>query len=549
MSAARREMFRKYESEVDFSRNYGRVKAMVTGLLTGDALRAKTMRGGAWLGIGSVAEQAIRFIRNILLARLLAPGAFGTMAIVVSSASVVDTLTDVGLRAAIIQNPRGEEEVYLNASWWLGMGRAIFSYIVIFAIAPWISHFYGRAELAGLLRVALLGILFNGVISPRSALAQRKMKLGHWAAITNGGGICGVILAVALSFFVRDVWALAIGFCSENAFRWLLSYLICPGLPSLGWDRRAVRELLTFSRGIFGLAFLNLIVARADVFVLARLYSSASLGLYTLAVTLVTTPSVFFTNMLAQTLLPALSSVQKDTSRVNGILLEVTSWLILLGLPVGVAIFLCSQSLLTVIYGARYVAAAGPLAVASIVVLITVINAMTTGVLFAKGRPELHRQAVAASAATMILAIYPAIRFWGLIGGQIAGLLSIAVGYLLQVFYLRAITGLNLFRYGSIFVPPTLGSAAMLGIVLGSRFLGLALKPVTDIALCLGSGAVVSAVCVLAHLRALRRREEFYSLRTSESAAAFKSCPDLALGPVSTPIETAGNSYRHSASN
>jgi len=80
---------------------------MIGDDLWGDALRAKAMRGGAWLGMGSVAEQALRFARNMLLARILAPGAFGTMAIVLSSASLVDVLTDVGMTAGIIQSPRG----------------------------------------------------------------------------------------------------------------------------------------------------------------------------------------------------------------------------------------------------------------------------------------------------------------------------------------------------------------------------------------------------------------------------------------------------------
>jgi len=290
--------------------NCNRVKERVGRLLQSDGLRAKTMRGGAWLGIGSIAEQIVRFGRNILLARLLAPGAFGTMAIVLSSASLIDTLTDVGVRAAIIQNPRGAENNYLNASWWLGMLRAVFSYLVIFAASPWISRFYARADLTGLLRVALLGILFTAAMSPRSLLAQREMRLSRWALITNGGGICGVFVTISLSFWLRDVWALAIGYSSEQAFRCLLSYALCPGLPSIRCDLHAVRDLLKFSRGMFGLALLNLVIARADVFVLAKLYSSMALGFYTLAVTMVTTPSVFLTNILGQTLLPALSGVQ-----------------------------------------------------------------------------------------------------------------------------------------------------------------------------------------------------------------------------------------------
>src|ERR1019366_5907257 len=81
---------------------------------------------------------------------------------------------------------------------------------------------------------------------------------------------------VALSFFLRDVWALAIGFGSENAFRCLLSYILYPGLPSLGWENHAIRDLYRFSKQAFGLSFLNLIFSRTDIFVLGKLYSQPS---------------------------------------------------------------------------------------------------------------------------------------------------------------------------------------------------------------------------------------------------------------------------------
>jgi O-antigen/teichoic acid export membrane protein len=501
-------------------RTYGRAKVFIRGLFLTDALRAKAIRGGAWLGTGSVAEQAVRFARNLLLTRMLAPGAFGTMAIVLSSAGLVDMLTDVGMRAAIIRSPRGGRADYLNASWWLGLGRAIFSYSIIFAVAPWISRFYGRPELSGLLRVALLSVLFNGAMSPRSVLAQREMKMGRWAAITNGGGICGVIFTVALSFYMRDVWALAIGYAGENGFRLILSYALCPGISSRHFNWSAARELLTFSRGMFGLAILNFIVARADIFVLGRLYPLAALGLYTMAVTLVTTPSVFCTNMLGQSLLPVLSSVQEDDQRVNRILLEVTSWLLLLGMPAAVFILLSAPSLLNLFYGARYVAAAGPLSVASGVVLLTVLNSIPTIVLFAKGRPALHRYAVVATAATMLVVVYPATRSLGPVGGQIASLLAVAVGYLLQLIQLRWVTGLNLFRYGSEFVLPALGSAAMLVIVLGSRRVGLAVNPSANLAFCVASCLIAYALCAAARLRASKSRDGFYGQKTQESAAA-----------------------------
>jgi O-antigen/teichoic acid export membrane protein len=497
---------------------YVRGRAALEKALQGGNLRAKAMRGGLFLTGGNVAEQGSRFARNMILTRLLAPSAFGTMAIVMSSSALVTALTEIGQRYAVIQNPRGGEDEYLNAGWWMGMGRSILTYAIIFAMAPFVAHFYGNAELSALLRVTLLSMLFEGAMSPRSILPQKEMKFGRWMTITNGGAICGVILTVVLSFVIRDVWALAIGSCSENVFRCLLSYIVCPGLPRLGWDRSAIRDLYGFTKQGFGLSFLNLIFTRTDIFVLAKLYSATALGVYTMAVYLVQTPSVFLTNMLVQTLLPTFAHVQEDKERVNRILIEVTSWVILLGLPAMVGCYLCGSSLLRLIYGTRYEAAAGPLAVAAVVVFLSLLNVLITSVFAGMGRPGLHRRAVTASAVVMMIAIYPACKLFGVVGGQVAALLAIVASYALQIRRMRELTGLNLLRYGRVFVPAVLASAGALGIGLGARFVGLANRPSANIAVGAAVCVMAYALCVPAFLRIRRTAQAAVSGAMSDSS-------------------------------
>jgi len=486
---------------MDFTRLYSSVRRYIDRLMLGENLRAKTTRGAVLLGGASLGEQASRFARNMLLARLLAPSAFGTMAIVMSSASIVGSLTDVGLRVSVIRNPRGREPAYLNAGWWLAMGRSIGVYAICFVIAPWVARFYGNLELCALLRVALLSALLEGAMSPRSCLPQKEMKFGRWAAITNGGAVCGVILTVILSFVLPDVWALAIGYCSENAFRCLLSYILCPGLPRFGWDRDAARDLLSYSKGAYGLSFLNLIFTRTDIFVLAKLYSPTALGLYTMAVYLVQTPTGFIQNMVGSTLVPAFAHVQEDHQRINRVMLEATSWLIVLGLPVVVVIWLYAPFLLRVTYGVRYLKSAGPLIVASAVAFISILNGVITDVFSALGRPALHRRAVAASAVIMIVAIYPACKIFGVVGAQIAALVAIGASYFFQIMRIRALTGLNLARYGTAFVHAGLVCAAFLCGGLCIRFLRIVEGNAAQMAFGLCAFLLAYGICVPAVLR------------------------------------------------
>jgi lipopolysaccharide exporter len=424
----------------------------IAEILHGEGLKARVFRGGAWLGTGSFAEQVIRFGRNMVLARLLAPDAFGMMAIVLSACSVLHTLMDIGVREALIQNPRGSEDEYVGAAWWMAFGRALSFGIFISIAAPFVAKFYGNAELSPLFRVSAIGVLFDGAVSSRAYVAIREMKFRKWAVINHGGAICGVLITVILSFYIRDAWALVIGYSSESVGRSVLSFAVCPYLPPRKVPMAAVRDLLSFSRKAFGLALLNLIFARTDIFVLAKLRSATDLGLYSMAIYLVQTPASFLTNILGQTLLPAFSQVQQDKARTNRILIHVTSALVLVGMPAFVFMFFCGRSLITLVYGARYASATAPLIAASAVTLVNVLNAQITTIFYARGLPQLHRRCVLVMAIMMIVLIYPFAKLFGLVGGQLACLISIVVGYVFQLERVHHITDLDMSRYGRVFI-------------------------------------------------------------------------------------------------
>ena len=463
------------------SQSYAQLKKYVAGTLSGEGLKAKVFRGGAWLGGGSIAEQAFRFGRSMLLTRLLAPEAFGVMAVVMSASSVIHTITDIGVKEALIQNPRGTEEHYMRAAWWLALGRAVSIAAFVCLIAPWMAKFYGNPEMTPLLRVATLAVVLDGAFSSKAYIAMKEMKFSRWAWINHGGGIIGILITIALSFFLRDVWALVLGVCAESAARCTLSFILCPYLPLFSWDKQAMRDLLTFSKGLFGLSFLNLIFARTDIFVLAKLYPAAQLGLYSMAIYLAQTPVNYLMNLLGQTMLPTFSQIQNDNLRVNRIMIQVSSLLLFLGVPALVFVFFCGHSLLAIVFGQRYSAATGALIATCAVALVNLLNSQITVVFYAKGRPQLHRRCVLIMAIIMIVITYPFAKWFGLVGGQLACLVAVVVGYLFQLERVRGLTDLDLSVYGKTFPIAVAVSVSVAAVCLGARFLPALAHPVPTI--------------------------------------------------------------------
>jgi PST family polysaccharide transporter/lipopolysaccharide exporter len=470
-------------------------KSSVATLRTGQDLKHRAARGSVWLATGSGTEQALRLLRNVILARLLAPQDFGMMAIILAINMAFETFTEIGIQYAIVQNPKGQEQTYLNGAWWLAVVRALGLYALAFLAAPWVAQFYGNPGLVPLMRVALLTILLNGIFSPRAHVALKQMNFKRWAMLQNGGGICGILTAVLLALLMPGVWALVLGFVTEATARCLLSHLLCPFKPGFHFDRESLQALLQYSRGMFGLPILSFVFTQADIFVVAKLFPSAEVGIYSLAVSLAQTPFGLFGPLVGQVVGPVFSQIQSEYERANKIILAITSVVALVGLPLLFCGALYGGSLLRVLYGGSYARASLPFALAFGTAMLQIVSVPVVSFYFMTGRPSLHRFFTLIRVALIIILIYPAVRWFGPAGATGAALVSMAVAFIFQIGRLRQITNLGLWQYARVFLPPLAGSVCVLVVWVATHKL-FPSQPVANLLL-------AAIGCLLAYMFAL----------------------------------------------
>lgn len=75
--------------------------------LRGSNLKARSARGALTLATGTGFERVLRLVRNMILARVLAPNEFGLMAIVIAASTAFEAFAEVGVRLSVIQNKMG----------------------------------------------------------------------------------------------------------------------------------------------------------------------------------------------------------------------------------------------------------------------------------------------------------------------------------------------------------------------------------------------------------------------------------------------------------
>lgn len=435
-------------------------------LVDGETLRGRVARGSILLMAGNMGEQAIRFARNIVLTRILAPEVFGVMAVVLMVNSAVESFTEIGIRYAVVQNPRGDKEEYLNAAWFVSFARSLVLYLIGFFLAPQVGHFYENNELVALVRVALLCVIFNGAMSVKAYVALKRLELRKWVIVTHGGGVVGIVVTVFLAVAFRNVWALVIGFTAEAFARFVLSYVITPHMPRLKFEKSSFQELIEFCRGMVGLGFFYFVFIQADVFFVAKMCSAHELGLYAMAVSLANAPVQVASHLVDKVGMSVFSEIQRDKERLNRSLMAATFLIAVLGIPLVALIAIHGKAILGIVYGAPYVTVAVPFAVVVIASFLRLLAAPVAQVYFAVGMPHLHRVFTILRAVVVVALLYPAIHWFGLLGAAVSGLVAMFIGYVFQLLRLRAITRFNLHefvgRHGKAMIAPLVFSAILL---------------------------------------------------------------------------------------
>ena len=479
------------------------MRTLLIKFMTSERLLARCARGGAVLGAGAAVERGMRLVRNMILARILAPDQFGLMALVVAAGGLFEVFTEVGVREAIVQNKRGDSKEFLNVAWWFSAARGAILYLLGLALVPLAAWFYREPLLESLLKVSFLTMLFSGLASTRLYALQKNLQFGRYVGVVQGAGLGGTIVSLVTAWFVPSVWALVAGFVAEAAFRCATSFILCPIRPVLRFDRGCAAELFGFARGMFGLPILTFLAMQADVFVLGRVCSKSELGAYSLAASLAMIPSMLFSMTIQPLILPTLSSFDGDRARLGETILRLTRWLTMFGLPAAACGAVFGGPILAVVYGQAYISADRPFALLLFYVVANSVGTLIASTYFSLARPDLHRIFTILRVVLLGILLYPAIRLLGTTGAAGGVLACFAVALSVQTTRLSGLLSLPLKSYVSSWYEGIIGAAAF-GLVAFLLRRLLPQVPWLQVSVC-GGLILVSCLAVIARLGGLGR--------------------------------------------
>jgi O-antigen/teichoic acid export membrane protein len=242
------------------------------------------VKGTAWTLGTYGANQVLRLLTNVALARLLAPELFGIMLIVYSLRAGIELVTDIGIGQSIVYNKDADDPDFYNTAWSLGLIRNIVLWLVTLAAAVPVANFYHISILIFILPITTSGLLLGGLTSISRSLLQKRLKIAKLVVFDLFASFISSVGYVVLAYLSPTIWALAFGSLFAPAVVMVGSYFLLPDVKQRFYiSGEFARQILHFGKWIFASQLVYFLSTNFDRLYLAKVIPFELLGIYGIA--------------------------------------------------------------------------------------------------------------------------------------------------------------------------------------------------------------------------------------------------------------------------
>ena len=276
----------------------------------------RTLVNFIWRFAERCGAQLVTFIVSIVLARILSPSDYGTIALVTVFTTILQVFIDSGLSTALIQK-KDADDLDFSSVFYFNFIVCLILYIIMFVSAPCIADFYKDSNLITIIRVISLTLIISGVKGVQQSYVSRNMLFKRFFFSTLGGTIFSAVLGIIMAYAGFGVWAIVFQQLSNNAIDTLILWRTVKWRPIKKFSWIRLKHLLSFGWKMLASSLLDTVYNNLRNMIIGKLYTSADLAFYNQGDKF---PKLIVTNIntsIDSVLLPTMSNEQDNHVRVK----------------------------------------------------------------------------------------------------------------------------------------------------------------------------------------------------------------------------------------
>ena len=317
--------------------------------------RNKLLRGGSLVSTGQAMSMALTFVRNLILARLLGPENMGVAAILITTLSFLELVSDMSVMKLVVQHRAGNRPSFMRTAQAFELIRGVLMAVLLFALAWPTSMLFDLPDLLWAFQLLALVPLVRAFLNLDYARQQRHLRYLPTQAVEVTPMLVTTALALPLCIMFADWRAalviiliqpfVAVGvshLVAEKRYRW-----------RVGWRQRYVQGFLRFGLPLLVNGTVLFWAMQGDRVLMGVFFSPEILGLFYIAMNLSNMPMMVLMRIGGTLLLAPMSHWRDDPvrwTRNANLAMQGYSFLALLvAMP-----FVTMHGIVSMIYGSDF---------------------------------------------------------------------------------------------------------------------------------------------------------------------------------------------------
>lgn len=289
-----------------------------------DNLKQKTLSGFVYKFLERGSAQGISFIVQIILARILMPDDFGTVALLTVFMTILDVFVTYGFGNSLVVNKKSDE-LDFSTCFFFGIGLSFFIYWIVFLTSPYISSFfYDRDDLDILIKIMALRLPIAAINSVQHAHVAKSMNFKLFFYATSIGTILSGIIGIFMAYDGYGVWALVVQYLSNSFFNTLFLWLFAKWRPKWMFSFQRLKIIYDYGWKILVVGLIDTIYGQIRSLVIAKQYSRSDLAYYNRGSSFPGFGMKLIEPTINGVLFPSLSSCNDDSVMMKSVTRRVT---------------------------------------------------------------------------------------------------------------------------------------------------------------------------------------------------------------------------------
>lgn len=274
-------------------------------------LKLKIINGLIWTFAERMLSQMITLVISILLARILLPSDYGSIAIILVFINIANVFVNTGFGEALVQRKEYSSIEY-SSMFYFALLVSSFMYVGIYMIAPLVAVFYDFPILTDTLRILALKLPLASINTIQRAFVSKNMIFKKVFISTSGSVLISGTFGLILAACGAGIWSLVVQNLLCTITEILILFYVIPWRPSMSFSFCAIKEIIYSALQLAFSSMINAMYCEMYNLTIGKVFDMSSLAFYNRGNQF---PALIFSNIdlvIGRVLFPAMTQISDD---------------------------------------------------------------------------------------------------------------------------------------------------------------------------------------------------------------------------------------------